>query len=853
MINLYDLLEAATGQLFGEPVAKFFTDFCYDARDIEPGQLYAATRTERGDGHQFIGEAVAGGAAGVICSHPPDVDIGNATCLIVKDVQAALLMWAEYILRRYGTTIISVVGSPGGATAREAIAKLLSRQYRVFNPGAAYQGQAELPLALSRLERDHQIAVLQIESERPGDMAVIAGVTEPVVAVITEVPGAPAHQASEYRSLIQMLPDDGLAVLNFDDGCARTLMRDALAPVTTFGMDASGVAYGADLIAYNVQLTRYRTSFDLKYGKERLLGRWMRLLGTRQLYGVLPALLVGLAYDISLEDGAQALSELTPLPGRLRALEGIGGCMLIDDGFNADMTSTLRTLDWVETVRTDEPGGRVIFVMGDVAPPSIAQPHTDELGRRVAAVVDKLITQGRMAAKVGQAAIAHGMPRANVHITFSHADTITCVREDIKPEDLLVVGGAALAHMENTVRGLLLHPADTGLLVKKRLAVHTDRLAITSEAYRSWTEIDLSALGHNVRQIKSLIDKDDVTLMAGVRADAYGHGAVEVGATAVLNGAGYLGVGAPEEGIALREAGVDAPILIIGYTPGWLAAHVIEYDLAVTLVDQDTAQAFSDAAKAHNTRVRAHYQVDVGAGRLGLPAKEVPPFFRRVLGMEGLEHEGLYTQLSKDDPEEIQKQLAGFQQISSSLRASGVRFRYLHAADTAAAIAVPESRLSMVRIGSGLYGLAPSRQVQLPGSFRPVMGWKTRIVQVKNPAANASVRSSAVVARKQLTDAGPEAVAVIPVGYIDGLREGWPDVLVRGRRVPFAGPVGMNHALLSMAGAPGLCVGDEVVLIGEQGDETITANEVAQHLDADAHAVVAGILAHAPGGRVITS
>lgn len=852
MINLYDLLEAATGQLFGEPVAKFFTDFCYDSRDIEPGQLYTVMRTERGDGHQFIGEAVAGGAAGVLCARPPDVDVSSVTCLIVKDVQAALLLWAEYILRRYGTTVINVVGSPGASTAREAITKILDTRYRVYNPGAAYQGQGELPLALSRLERDHQIAVLQVESERPGDMEAISSLVKPLVAVVTEVPGKPSYQVEEYRKFIQMLPDDGLAVLNFDDDDARALVKSASSPVTTFGMDPSGIAYGADLIAYNVQLTRYRTSFDLKYAEERLLGRWMRLLGTRQLYGVLPALLVGLAYDVTLEEGAQVLSELTPMPGRLRALEGVEGCMLIDDSFDATVESTLRTLDWLETVREDEPEGRIVFILGDVAPPNTAQPHIGELGHRIADVVDKLLTQGRMAAKVGRAAIAHGMPRENVHVTFCPGDTANCTRADVRREDLLVVSGAAHAHMENTLRGLLLHPADTNMLVKKRLAIHTNRLTITREAQRTWVEIDLNALGHNVRQLKSVVG-ENVNLLAVVRADGYGHGAVEVGATAVLNGADYLGVGSPEEGLALREAGVDAPILIMGYTPGRLARHMIENDLSVTLVDLDTARALSDEAEGRNTQINVHYQIDIGTRRLGVLAREVPAFFRRAIGMKGLNHEGLYTQFDGSDQTNIQQQIADFRQISSSLRASGIRFKHIHAADTAAAIAQPESRFSMVRIGSGLYGLNPSNTVTLPDTFLPVMSWKTRIVQVKNPSSEADARSSAIVARKKLSECSEEAIAVIPVGYADGLRKDWPYALVRGQRVPLAGSMGMNHTALSMAEAPNLCVGDEVILIGNQADETITANEVAQNLGISPHAVVTNIIPHSPGGRVITS
>ncbi len=841
MINLYDLLEAATGQLFGDAVVKYFTDFCYDARHVKPGQLYAALRTERGDGHQYIEEAIANGATGIICTQPPETTRQRVTCLVVKDVQGALIDWAAYVLKQYGTTVIGVAGGPGSAVTREAIAHVLRKQYRVYNSGACYRGRSALPLALSGLDRTHQIAVLEVESDHPGDMADIIDVIQPIVSVVTAVPGAQAH---ECRTMIEKLPEDGLAVLNFDDADARAIMRIAPAPAVTFGMDAGGAAYGADLLAYNVRFNYYRTSFDLRHARQRHVGRWVRLLGPQQLYGVLAALLVGVAYDVPLEEGMAALSEMTALPGRLRLLEGLENSLIIDDTHDATIASTLGVLNWLEQVR--EPDRRVVFIMGDVAPPGSAHPYVDGLGARVAEVADTFITQGRMAAQVGRAAIEHNMPREKVRVTFSHADAITCAREGLGSDDLLLVKGASYTRMERVLRGLLLHPADTGLLVKDRPDVEAVRLDITRAAHRAWVEVDLSAVVNNVRKVKSIIG-DAVTLMAVVRTNAYGHGAVEVGATAVLNGADYLGVGSLAEGIALRKAGVDAPILILSYTPGRQARQVIRHDLSATLFDLDTVEAFAAAAVALNTKVRVHYRIDTGQGRLGLGVKEVSQFFRRVVNLAGLEGEGIYTQLP-GDPARAQAALRAFRQVFNSLKASGIKFRYIHAADTAATLTLPKSRLSMVRVGSGIYGINSSPQVPLPAGFRPVMCWKTRIAQVK-----VLPKGSTIGMDGSYQAEADEMIAVIPVGYADGLKPGWSDVLVHGKRVPLLGSIGVNHTTLGIQGRPDIGVGDEVVLLGRQGDAAITVEAIADALGIATYAVVTGVLAHTTGGRVITA
>jgi alanine racemase len=211
----------------------------------------------------------------------------------------------------------------------------------------------------------------------------------------------------------------------------------------------------------------------------------------------------------------------------------------------------------------------------------------------------------------------------------------------------------------------------------------------------------------------------------------------------------------------------------------------------------------------------------------------------------------LYTRLAGIDrakPARIRQQIATFRQVIDTLAASGIRFAYRHAADTAAAIMLPESRFSMVRAGSGIYGLNPSPagRVRLPEGFRPAMAWKTRVVQVKTLPAGAVVGHS-----DDYTTHSEETIAVIPVGCTDGLHGDWPCALVRGQRAPLAGPIGMDHATLNVTSVPGVSVGDEVVLLGRQDEQVITVDMVATALGVVNHAIVTGILPRRPDCRVI--
>jgi alanine racemase len=470
------------------------------------------------------------------------------------------------------------------------------------------------------------------------------------------------------------------------------------------------------------------------------------------------------------------------------------------------------------------------------------QGHRD-VGEAAASSVDVLITKGEKAAWIAETAEEAGLGGDQIIVTHTAQDVIRRLTPRLEPGDVVVVKGDVETHMERVVEGLLRDPADSHRLVRrlKGLKVQASR-----PNRPTWLEVDLEAVAHNVQQIKQTIGPS-VEMLAVLKADAYGHGAVKVARTALNNGASRCGVASVNEGIGLRKAGIHAPILVLGYTPAWLAKEALLHDISLTVYDADVARLYSRAAEDLRRRATVHIKVDTGMGRLGLLPEQVVAFVEKICPLRGLDVEGIFTHFSVADEENLDYtvwQLGRFREVLTDLERIGVTFRAIHCANSAAALRLPDSHFDMVRIGLAMYGLEPSPHVSLPQGSRPALTWKTSVAQVKTLSPGSYVSYGNTY---QTTD--DETIAVIPVGYADGFRRAptrWQAVLVRGQRALIVGRVCMDQTMISVDHIPDVRVGDEVVLIGRQGGEEITADQVARWLGTINYEVVSEILARVP-------
>jgi alanine racemase len=348
-------------------------------------------------------------------------------------------------------------------------------------------------------------------------------------------------------------------------------------------------------------------------------------------------------------------------------------------------------------------------------------------------------------------------------------------------------------------------------------------------------EVDLDAIRHNVRALKP----PGSELMAVVKSDGYGHGAVEVARAALSAGATWLGVALVEEGLWLRDAGIEAPILLLSEAPPGGERDAVATGLTPTVYTDrgiDALVGVSDP-KEH---LAVHVKVDTGMHRVGVwPPERVVPFVRRVTDA-GLRFEGLWTHFARaeDDPVLTREQLRRFGRAAEALAGDGLVPKVLHAANSAAAIAFPEAHFDLVRIGVALYGLPPAPGFEPPAGLRPALTWRSAVSMARPLAAGEGLSYGHRHRLERRT-----TIATVPVGYADGFSRrlsGSAEVLIGGRRRPVVGTVTMDQILVD-CGEEEPRAGDEVVLIGPQGEDRIAADELAGWSGTINYEIVTGI------------
>jgi len=847
VIDFDDLVAAnPDGKVLGSRPGSRLSRFCFDSRLVEPGDLFVAVRTQKGDGHDFVDDACRRGAHAVLVDDgwPPIPLPGPVPVLVVPDTALAMERYGAFVVRAWGPRVVAVTGTVGKTTTKELIAEVLSRKFSVFRTPGNFSGRYGLAVALGGLRPEHEIAVVEMATGHFGEIAAMCAIAPPEVGVVTAV-GA-AHLLSfedldgvarEKGTLVDRLPVTGLAVLNGDDPRVLAMARSSAAPVETFGASP-----GVDCRAEDIEVTPTGTNW-VAHVRSWSAPVAMPWLGKHNAQAALAALAVAGHFGIEPDEVVDTVRCLPPVPGRLRPLAGVGGSRILDDTYNAAPLSVLAGLDTLAAL----PAGRRVAVLGDMAELGQAsEAFHREVGRRAAEVVDFLVTRGNAAAWIADEARRCGLAPDRVAVTFTHEDAAATTAAQLGPGVVVLVKGSAPSRMELVVRHLLADPASADeVLVRQDAAWRS--ITVVQPDRPTWLEVDLTAIGHNVRQLAAKAGGAEVMVI--LKADAYGHGAVPVGHTALRNGASQCGVACVPEGRVLRESGIDAPILVLGYTPGWQAREAVGLDLALSVFDPDTAVAYSQAAQALDRTVPVHVKVDTGMHRLGVDHRQAVDFVAHVAALPGLRVAGLFTHFAMADdlgPEgqaTTDLQLARFRQVLDQLDRRGLRPPVVHAANSAALLTRDDVSFDLVRPGIAVYGLPPDPAIAVP-DLRPALAWKSQVAQVREVAAGDGVGYGHVWAPDQ-----PSRVATVPVGYADGFRRGpatWRHVLVRGRRAPVVGRVSMDQTTVDVTAIPGVRTGDEVVLIGRQGTEDLPATTVADWLGTSCYEVVSEILARVP-------
>jgi len=370
---------------------------------------------------------------------------------------------------------------------------------------------------------------------------------------------------------------------------------------------------------------------------------------------------------------------------------------------------------------------------------------------------------------------------------------------------------------------------------------HTDKLLRPT-----WVEISLSKLQRNTERVRALARSRRV--MAVIKADAYGHGAVPVAKCLGESGIDWFGVATVEEALELREAGIEQPILLLGGLYMSDPAHLIEYRLTPSVSSTARLDTYAECARRHGRPIEFHLKVDTGMGRLGLPLDRLASFVDHYRELEGLRLTGFFTHLASAEDlvaSHTEEQATRFRAALEQLRALGIDPEWIHVSNSAALLAGLEFLENLVRVGALLFGYClplvspPGREPKGLSEFEPILTFKSRVVYMKDVSSGTPLGYGAAFHTRR-----PSRIATVPVGYADGLSRALSNrgrAIVRDQRARIAGNISMDLTLLDVTDIPGVAVGDEVILIGKSEHCSITALEIAQEVGSVPYEVLCSI------------
>lgn len=346
-----------------------------------------------------------------------------------------------------------------------------------------------------------------------------------------------------------------------------------------------------------------------------------------------------------------------------------------------------------------------------------------------------------------------------------------------------------------------------------------------------WAEINLDTIATNTKNIKKLVG--DKELIAIVKADCYGHGAVDVVPTLLENGASRLAVAMLTEAIELRENNINAPIVILGYTPLYLGEELINYDIEQTVYDLDYAKELSKIALSFNKKAKIHIAIDTGMGRIGfLPGDDTVKTINEVYNLEGLEVIGIYSHFSTSDEKDksyANEQLFKFKKVIANLKALGIEIPLKHISNSGAIIDMPETYLNGVRPGIILYGYYPSKEVSKDNlSVKPALTLKANVAHVKELHKDMYISYGKTFKTNKKT-----IVATLPIGYGDGYPRALSEnakVIVNGKFASILGRICMDQCMIDVTDIENVKTGDEVIILGGEGDLKFNADDMAEAL-----------------------
>lgn len=789
-----------------------FSDVVIDSRATLPARsLFVAIEGVRFDGHCFVGQAFERGAIGAVVRRGflerfDSVQIpAEAVIIEVDDTLQALQQIAGGYRAGFAGIVVGITGSNGKTIVKDMLAAILGQKFTVYRSPGSYNSQVGVPLALLGMRAQHEIALIEVGISQVGEMARLAKIVRPTAGILTNVGLAHAAglkdletTAQEKLLLFEGLGKDSVFVCSGDE---QERLNSEKTPAKCVSFAVSGAA---DYRVFDIQVNPPGYDFRVRMPDGGAHDFSLRIPGEHNLHNAAAAIAMAAELGCSVDAIRLGLAVFELSEMRLEMHTTQSGVTLINDAYNSDPVSARAALGVLKQFSS---GQRTVAILGEMLDLGArAEAAHREIGEFVARVgVDELVCLGEMARQIGAGARAGGMAAERIH-GFDDFDALhEFLEAELQAGDVVLFKASRNIGLERAAQRLLESVAPTRLL------------------------IDLDAINDNYHAVRQWIGQK-TGVMAVVKSFAYGNDATRVAQTLIQQGVDALAVAYPDEAIPLRKKGVQQPILVTNVLAAE-ADKIAKYGLTALVYSKPVAQALQRAAARAKVVVPVHLEINTGMNRVGLNPDEVVDFVKELLVMPGLQIEGMMTHFAAaDDSAEdafTHRQIALFEEALAAVRKLGIELQFVHAANTAAAWRFPQARYDLVRVGLGLYGLHPGEAVaRTARGTRQALRMVTRVIHLHEVEPGETVGYGRMFHVKHSM-----RLATIAAGYNDGFprfMSNGGEVLIGGVRCPVVGNVCMDVAMVDVSAVPDVAVGDEVVLFGKQGAESIRVEEWAE-------------------------
>jgi alanine racemase len=792
--TLSDIAAVVNGKLSGKKSAAV-SDIITDSRSaFYPDRaLFFAIVGERHNGHAYLADLYRRGLRAFVVSESVDMKkYADASFIKVENTLDALQALAAHRRRQLSYPVVSVTGSNGKTVVKEWISQLLSSQLRIVRSPKSYNSQVGVPLSVWRMSDEFELGIFEAGISLPNEMEKLENIIRPDVVVVTNI--GEAHQEGfatrdqKLREKLRLCVNAEGIVYCADQYEVHTAIRTTAA-LSQKRLCCWGVGTEVDVretlfekgatetrVVMQDMLSQKKYALAIPFtdaaSVENALQSFTACVALAHMY---PSL------NINLDNVADNVAHLSPIAMRLDLHEGINGCTIINDAYNADVASLRIALDFLASFGKHR---RRTVILSDI----------EQSGKE----------GWRLYGEVGEQLREHGVSRL-----------IAIGSQIVKHTDRFDCETICFASVEQFLRQFDRSTfKDEAILVKgsRRFSLEKISLQLMQKTHLTTLEVNLTALTDNLNSLRAKLKKEVKTLVL-VKAFAYGAGICEVARLLQHQRVSYLGVAFADEGVQLREAGITMPILVLNPEPGTFE-QMLEYRLEPEIYSLPMLQRYSEAVMRSGEGVSSiHLKLDTGMHRLGFAENEIDELLQNLSLFRNLKVASIFSHLAAaDEPQHDDftlGQIALFDKMSKKIEDSLGYKTLRHLANSAGVERFPQAQFDMVRLGTSFYGASATK----PESMRTVSTLKSTIVQIKNVPAGDTVgygRKGQVNENKR--------IAIIPIGYADGLNRllsnGAGEVLINGKPAPIIGNICMDTCMADVTRMAAQ-EGDEVTIFGE--------------------------------------